>query len=179
MRQNPKYFVALLTAMPAMLASVAPIAAEGDILVAALETEATVAPRAPESKLVNLPPLSFELRAAYKCRGEPMSLTVSVADTYRTLGAEDLAGQRATELTLTVPPQQLPLAADSRFCIAGDTDATDRMLVPGLVMVHASLRCADAEGTSIHYASTPLKARLVCVREPDPPQDDSASSLER
>jgi hypothetical protein len=179
MKQKPKYFPALLASVPALLAWAAPAAAEGNIVVAAPATEAFVMPRAPDSKLVNLPPLSFDLRAAFTCRGEPASLTLSIADTFQTLGSEILAGQRAAELTLTVPPQQLPLAADSRFCIAGDANPTDRLLVPGLVNVHASLRCETPDGSSVHYASAPLKAQLVCNREPAAAQDESVSSADR
>jgi len=179
MRRNPKSFLALLGSIPALLAWVAPVVAEGDIVVAAPDTQVKVAPRAPDSKLVNLPPLSFELRAAFKCKGEPDSLTLSIADTFATLGSEALAGQRAAELTLTVPAQQLPLAADSRFCIADAPDTTDRLLVPGLVIVHASLRCRTAAGMSVHYASAPLGARLACVRENAPTQEDSLPSDER
>ncbi len=179
MRRNPKFFAALAVSIPAMLGAAAPLADEGNLVVAALEAEAEVVPREPASKLVNLPPLHFELRAVFRCRGEPASLTLSIADTFRTLDAEMLRGQRAAELTLTVPSQQLPLAADSRFCVADDPDTTDHLLVPGLVNVHASLRCEGTGGTTVHYANAPLKARLVCVREPAMPQEDSASSDDR
>ena len=179
MTRNPKFFRALVVSMAAMLAAAAVAADEGDIVVAALEAEAEVAPRAPESKLVDLPPLRFELRAVFRCRGEPASLTLSIADTFQTLDAAALAGQRAVEMTLTVPPRQLPLAADSRFCVAGNPATANQLRVPGLVNVHASLRCEGNGGTSVHYANAPLKAQLVCAREPAAPQEDPGSPDDR
>jgi len=150
--------------------------AGGDIVVAAPETEAIVAPRDSDPGLVNLPPLEFELRAAFKCQGEPVSVTLSIADTFATLGSEALAGQRAAEAMLTVPPQQLALAGNARFCIDGDPDTADELLVPGLATAHASLRCTTGESVSVHYASAPLKARLICAREPAPAQEAPSDS---
>lgn len=157
----------------------APAAAAGDILVAAQETEALVAPREANAKLVNLPALKFELRAAFKCKGEPVSLTLSVADTFSTLGSDALAEQRAAETILTVPPQQLALVASKGFCIDDDPDTANELLVPGLATVHASLHCVSDTGTSAHFASAPLKVRLICAREPSADQEASAPSPER
>jgi hypothetical protein len=154
-------------------------AAAGDIVVAARETTAVVTPRAAHLKLVNLPALEFGLRAAFKCKGEPVSVTLSVADTHTTLRRDDLATDRAAETTLIVPPRQLALAANSRFCIADDPETDDQLLVPGLATVHASLRCSGEDGDSVHFASAPLQVRLVCARQPDDDQSPSEASDKR
>ena len=152
-------FAAAMTAASAVAA--------GDIVIAARETTAVVAPREARLKLVNLPALEFALRAAFKCSGKPVSVTLSISDTHATLSQDQLADRRAAETTLTVPPHQLALAASSRFCIAGDPNTADELLVPGLATAHASLQCSDENGASVHFASSPLQVRLICERQPD------------
>lgn len=163
-----------LAALPILVVS-APAAGADDIVVAAPETTAVVSARPVHLKLVNLPTLKFGLRAAFKCKGEPVSVTLSISDTHATLKREQLSGQRAAEATLSVPPQQLALAASSRFCIADDADTSDELLVPGLATAHASLRCSNDDGESVHFASAPLQVRLICERSRDENQEPSDS----
>ncbi len=170
MKQRRSHILALFALIVATLASFAPAHADGQVVVAAQETSAIVTPRTADLKLVDLPALEFALRAAIRCKGEKVSLTLSVADTFKTLGADELADKRAAEATLTVPAGQLALAASSQFCISGDEDSSDELLVPGLATAHASLQCARDGATSVHYASAPLQVRLNCVRPPDDAQ---------
>lgn len=163
----------------ATLAGPAPAVASGDLVVAARETKAAVAPRGADLKLVNLPPLEFGLRAAFRCKGEPVSLTLSIADTYTTLRGEALADERAVELELTVPADQLALAASSGFCVADDPETTDELLVTGFATANASLRCAGDPGHSVHFASAPLQVRLVCTRSPADVQEPPEASADR
>lgn len=165
-----------LSILALFLSSVCTSPAIGDsnVVIAAQDTEAIVAPRAKNLRLINLPALTFSLRAAIRCQGEPTSLTLSIADTYRTLGKDELAGQQATEASLTVPAQQLALAATSRFCIDGDTETSDELLVPGITTAQASLVCASDTNTSVHYASTPLQISLTCDRGPEETQEPSS-----
>lgn len=155
-----------LTILALFLAAVciSPAIADGYIVIAAQETEATVAPRPESLRLVNLPALTFYLRAAIRCKGDPVSVTLSVADTHRTLRKDEIEGQRAAEATLTVPARQLALAATSSFCVKDNPATSDELMVPGLTTAQASLLCASEAGTSMHYASVPLKIRLICDR---------------
>ena len=164
------------TILALFLASVCTSPAVGDsnVVIAAQETEAIVAPRAKNLRLINLPALVFSLRVAIRCQGEPTSLTLSIADTYRTLSKEELVGQRAAEASLTVPAQQLALAATSGFCIDGDTETSDKLLVPGMTTAQASLVCASDTNTSVHYASTPLQISLNCDRGPEKTQEPAS-----
>jgi hypothetical protein len=175
---SPTILALFCTALPVLVAS-APAAAADNIVVAAPETTATVAARSVRLKLVNLPALKFGLRAAFKCKGDAVSVTLSIADTHATLRQDQLVGLRAAEATLTVPPQQLALATSSRFCVADDPDTEDELLVPGLATAHASLRCTNDDGESVHYASTPLQVRLLCERRPMEGQTPSDASEAR
>lgn len=161
------------------LAGIQQALADGQIIVASRETETSVSPGPPGARLIQLPELEFRLRAVVKCKGEPSSVTISIADTVSTLGPEALEDDRSSETALTVPPTQLPLAASSRFCVAGDSSTADEMLVPGLATAHASLRCQNGERESVHFANTQLHLRLKCVREPLEPQVASDSPSDR
>lgn len=179
MKHFSSTIVTSIVATLANLAAASTAVAGGDIVVAAQETTAVVTPREAHLELVNLPALEFGLRAAFKCKGEPVSVTLSVADTHETLRGKGLINQRAVEITLEVPPRQLALAASSGFCVADAPDTDDELLVPGLATAHASLRCASDDGDSVLFASAPLQVRLVCERQPDGNQPPSEASEDR
>ena len=154
-----------------------PAEADSDIVVAAQEAEVRVVPRAAHLRLVNLPALEFALRAAYRCRGEVTSLTLSVSDTVQTLARDVLADQRAAEVRLAVPAQQVAMADSGGFCVAGDPDSADELRVAGFATAAASLRCSRDGNDFVRYASAPLTVRLVCERHED--QEPAASSGDR
>ena len=166
--------VPILALLATILLVVGPAFADSGVVVAAHETEISVTPRNARLRLVNLPTIEFGLRAAIRCSGVPVSLTLSISDTFKTVGADRLDGQRAVEATLTVPPRQLALAASRQFCIADDDNSVNELLVPGFVTAHASLRC-DKDGVStMVFASAPLQLRLTCER-PSADDDQDAS----
>lgn len=152
--------------------------ADSEIVVAARKAEAEVTPRRASVRLINLPSLTFELRAAIHCKGEPVSVTLSVADTFETRDRDQMAGQRAAEASLVVPARQLALAASSRFCIEDDPDTDDELLIPGFATVHASLQCESETGLTVRYASAPLSVRLRCARDPVEGAEDSPKNQE-
>ena len=174
MRQAPNTILAPFLALIMTIA--VPANAENEIVVAAQEAEVRVAPRAAHLRLVNLPALEFALRAAYRCRGEVISLTLSVSDTVQTLARDVLADQRAAEVSLAVPAQQVAMADSGGFCVAGDPGSANELRVTGFVTAAASLRCGRDGNDSVRYASAPLTVRLICARgedqEPPAPSDD-------
>ncbi len=156
---------------------VSPVIADSEIVVAAQETGAEVTPRHAQERLIKLPSFTFQLRAAIHCKGEPVSVTLSVADTFLTQDRDQLAGQRAAEASLTVPARQLAMAASNRFCVEDNHDTEDELFIPGFATVHASLQCETETGVTVHYANAPLSVRLSCAR--DPSASDQDSSLDR
>ena len=140
--------------------------ADGSVVVAAQETLVSVAPHDVRQRLTRLPAIEFGLRAAIRCSGIPTSLTLSISDTFKSIGAERLDGKRAVEVALTVPPRQLALAASRQFCISDDDKPVNELLVPGFVTAHASLRCEKDGISTMHFASAPLQLRLACERPP-------------
>jgi hypothetical protein len=175
MQQAPNLILAPILAL--LMTIALPADADTDIVVAAQETEVRVAPRAAHLRLVNLPALEFALRAAYRCRGDVISLTLSVSDTVQTLAQDALTNQRAAEVRLAVPAQQVAMADSGGFCVAGDPDSANELRVAGFATAAASLRCSRDGEDSVRYASAPLTVRLVCARGED--QDSAASSGDR
>ena len=149
--------------------------AEDRILVTAQETEARVEPREAQQRVAKLPELTIDLRVVIECPGDTESLTLSVADTFKTLDKEDIGASRSAETSLRVPARQLTLGTGKNFCTTGGAEeASDELVVPGLLTAFASLRCAGPEGPSMHYASTPLQVRLICARGLSETQDSSS-----
>ena len=159
------HILALFSA--AVMALVPSARAETDIVLAAPETEIHVAPRAAHIRFVNLPAIEFALRAAYRCRGEVVTLTMSVSDTAKTLSRDELVDQRAAEVRLIVPARQVAMADAGAFCVIGDPQSADEMQVAGFATAAASLRCNNDGSESMRYASAPLTVRLRCSRDED------------
>ncbi len=164
-----------ILALIAAIAATNSAYADDGIVVAARETAALIQPRAANLRPVNLPALEFALRAVIRCKGDPVSLTLSIADTFATLDGATLREQRAAETTLTVPAGQLALTASSSFCVADDSTSTSELLVPGVATVHASLQCLHEGRVAAHFASAPLNVRLSCERSPGEDQEGPGS----
>ena len=167
------YFRAPILALILAMSCIHNVSADGNFNVTAQEALASVTPRAANLRLVELPALEFEFQVAIECAGEAESLTLSVADTFTTLGKDRLRDQQSAVTRLTVPAQQLTLTASDGFCIKNDAATADELLVPGFATAYASLRCAETQGTSVGFASTSLQVRLRCVREPGENQEPS------
>ena len=146
--------------------------AGNDVVVAAPLTSVAVEPRAARLKLVNLPALEFALRAVYRCTGEPVALTLSIADTARSIDRDELLDGRAAEVTLRVPARQVAMADSGKFCISDDPASADELHVDGFATATVSLRCNDDGSVSVHYSSVPLNVRMTCARGEvqDPPE---------
>ena len=149
--------------------------AEDRVFLAAQEAEAAIEPRDSQQRVADLPALTFDFRVAIECPGETESLTLSVADTFETLGKEDIGARRSAETSLSVPASQMTLGSGDKFCIKdGAEEANEELVVPGFLTAFASLRCAGRAGPSMHFASAPLQVRLKCAREPSETQDSSS-----
>ena len=172
MRRQRLPILAPIATIFVAVGSFSPAMADGSIVVAARETAVTIAPRAAGLE-VDLPAIEFALRAAIECKGEPVSVTLSVADAFTTIGRDALRDRRAAEALIEVPAGQLALGPNKAFCVAENEGTSDELLLPGFTTVHASLRCTRDDVESLHFASAPLQLRLSCAREPEPDQESS------
>lgn len=115
--------------------------------------------------LVQLPPLEFRLSISPHCAesGRPESLSITIADTQRTLRGEDLQSGTSLDLAIRVSANQLAPFALQEFCVDPAAEGESLMLTAALA-AQVSLRCARAEQQSIVFAAEPLDIRVDCIR---------------
>ncbi len=133
-----------------------------------------VSPRMAARNYVRLPTLEFTFQLTAHCRGNfgPRAVSLSIADSRRSLSADQLGEANAgSELTVKVPAKQLAPLAIENFCVrqpegAGNVHSTEypgtMMMVPAALSAQASLLCVDEEQEEIVYTSTPLDINLIC-----------------
>jgi len=143
--------------------------ADADLSVRADEAQARILPRENPRQQTRLPSLQFSVRAVFACPDDAVaeSITIGVADAYKRYLPE--AGDKALEAVITVPGDQIASIAIGEFCVEGNT-ATE-MLLGSVATAQVSLRCRDATGPSVRFASSRLPLRLECQR--DEAQDPS------
>lgn len=134
-----------------------------------------IKPRNPDEKRVNPPSLELSVVASFSCPAdaEPESVTVSVADTYKRYGPEEIANTATLEALVTVPGSQLSPIASADFCVDGGSTDEQGLLVPGVATAQISLRCRGESSSSVHFSSVALPIRLLCVF--DESQEPSAA----
>jgi hypothetical protein len=130
---------------------------------------------------LDLPALQFAFAIDAYCVDDlqPVSLSVSVADTRRTLRPSDMDFAKAIEVSLDIPANQLAPVAIRDFCLRTDVGdinvgqaepAGDAQLtLPATLTAQASLRCANDLIEQTVYVAKSLDITLVC-------QTDSAST---
>jgi hypothetical protein len=118
--------------------------------------------------LMHLPDIGFRLGIAAYCAngGQPESLSITIADTKRTLRAEDLQGIRTIDISMRVPARQIAPIALQEFCVDRASEG-DSVLVTSALAVQASLRCSRGDDQSIVFAAEPLDIRVDCIRSAD------------
>lgn len=126
--------------------------------------------------LVSLPPLEFQLSISPHCAasGQPESLSITIADTQRTLRGEDLPSTTTIDLSMRVPASQLAPFALREFCADPASEGESLMLTAALA-AQVSLRCIRGEEQSIVFAAQPLDIRLECT----PSSAEAEAELER
>ena len=127
----------------------------------------TLTPRA-GGRFIDLPAMAFEFSLQPECPPDlqPASLTLSVADTRRSLRANDLLAESLASVTLEVPAGQLAPVATAGFCHADGTDETSSesliLTIRDTLSAQASLRCAGDGAEKIAYVSQALNVTIVC-----------------
>lgn len=116
-------------------------------------------------RLVELPELEFPLRVATHCaaNGRPESVSITIADTRRTLRGEALQDAATVDVSVVVAATQLAPFSLQDFCIDPAAEGQSTTLVSAFT-AQASLRCAHGEQQSIVFAAEPLDIRVHCLR---------------
>jgi len=137
-------------------------------------------------QLINLPMLQFPLAIEPLCGSTARveSISVSVADTRQTFGADDIGEQKIINATLSIPNKQLGPIRIGNFCRSTVAKTVDpgELLIQGALTAHLSLRCTSDEDHSITYVSQALDIILRCNRiddaAPGGPTENQESSAE-
>ena len=118
--------------------------------------------------LVNLPPLEFRLSLSPHCAagGRPESLSITIADTQRTLRGDDLQVTPPIDVSMRVSASQLAPFALRAFCV-DPASGGESLLLPSTLAAQLSLRCARDDEPSMVFAAHPLDIRVDCLPSGD------------
>jgi hypothetical protein len=145
----------------------------------------TVTPRRAGRFGLRLPTLTYTLTLTAYCEENwrPASVSISIADSRKSLDAEQLEQATVLDLQLQVPSNQIAPVRIERFCIEddqkefqpGDTGDNKELagadentvIISAALSAQASLLCATDSEQSITYITKPLDVMLECsVPEP-------------
>lgn len=146
-----------------------------DIGVTADVPTVTVTARLPGATDMRLPSVTYALTVAADCDANwrPDSVSISIADSRAFLDAEQLQSGGELILELRIPSNQIAPLRIENFCIDGykgklHNARKNRVTVPGVMSVQASLRCATESAQSIRYVTVPLDVVLECDAKESP-----------
>ena len=165
--------VVLLTSLSIASGLVSSVAAESldsdGLAIIASAATARVSAGAGGRRALRLPGLDFRFQFRFACPGtsSPQSLSMTIADTHQSLGADELTAEtNVAHARVRIPASQIAPVAIEAFCATEAPSANSSPLtLPSLLSASASLRCGDDEDSSIRYDSVPLDVVLVC--DPD------------
>jgi hypothetical protein len=125
--------------------------------------------------LVNLPDIEFRLSVSTHCanNGRPESLSISIADSQKTLRGEALQSTLPIDVSMRIPAGQLAPFALREFCVDPASEGESLFLTAALA-AQLSLRCSRIEEQSIVFAAEPLDIRVDCIpsaEEAEPASD--------
>ncbi len=140
----------------------------------------TVTPRRAGQFALRLPSLTYTLTLIAYCEEnwQPASVSISIADSRKSLDAEQLEVAAVLDLELRVPSNQIAPLRIERFCIkddqkdfqpdnAGDNKEPagadeNTVIISAALSAQASLLCATDSEQSITYVTKPLDVMLEC-----------------
>jgi hypothetical protein len=126
---------------------------------------AEIDPRPPGPRTIQLPQMTFALRIDALCGAgmRAASASVSISDTRRSLGPEQLGDLTGTELTIRVPQKQLAPLTIENFCFSDiAVGENDDLYIADALSAQVSLRCVGENQHSIIYRVAPLDIALRC-----------------
>lgn len=135
-----------------------------------------VSPRNPGRSFIRLPTLEYRFKIQTQCTDSrsPGSLSLNVADTRKSLAADQIVSGGPTEISLRIPASQIAPLVVEDFCVMpgdkiidGTVEAAMQMTIPSALSAQASLLCEGAEDKTMTYVSRPLDVALVCEPLPD------------
>lgn len=128
--------------------------------------------RVEQRALVQLPSLQYQFDVDRTCDADSKarSVMISVADTRVRVDVESLTGPNNSQLTLSIPAQQIAPIVLENFCWAeAETiESQEALVIRGAFSAQAALLCSDGTTEKTIYASKSLDVLLRCVRKGEP-----------
>ena len=152
----------LLTACLSLGAAIA--SADNTLTLHANEISTQIEPQDQRDTQTRLPSLDVSLLASFNCPQDAQahSITVSVADSHKRYGPDEIADAEILEISVTVPAAQIAPVSLSNFCVDEAPINEVSLLLHSVATAQVSLRCRNQSDTSVHFASTALPLRLFC-----------------
>lgn len=144
--------------------SVMTAAADSTLTLHPNEVSAQIEPHDRLDTQVRLPSLEVSLLARFNCPLDAAahSITISVSDSHRRYGPEEIADSDMLELSIDVPATQIGPVSLSNFCVDGTPMKEAFVLLHGVATAQVSLHCRNQSDASLHFASAALPLRLFC-----------------
>lgn len=139
-------------------------AADAALTLRATESSAQLLRREPGPQHVSLPPLEFSLLATIACASgtRAESVMVSISDTHKRFGPDDIGDKAALDVRVSVPANQIAPVTVADFCITGGPDDEMGLLIPGIATAQVSLRCRSDNDSFVYFESAVLPVRIQC-----------------
>lgn len=141
-----------------------PAAADAALTLHAIESSAQLLRREQGPQHVSLPSLEFSLLATIACpsgtRAE--SVMVSISDTNKRFGPDDIGDKAALDVRVSVPANQIAPVTVADFCTTGGAGDAKDLLLPGIATAQVSLRCHSENESFVYFRSAVLPVRLEC-----------------
>lgn len=130
--------------------------------------------RATGRRFIRLPSMEYRFDMEARCAANlvPKGMSLSIADTRKSLSADDIAAEAITSITLRIPAPQIGPVAVENFCIAPDEESalltgnqkgnTVSLKIVSVLSAQASLLCANDTDSQMVYASKSLDVTLLC-----------------
>lgn len=87
---------------------------------------------------------------------------VSISDTHKRFGPDDIGDKAALDVRVSVPANQIAPVTVADFCIAGEPGVEKGLLVPGIATAQVSLRCRSENESFVYFKSAVLPVRIEC-----------------
>ncbi|MFT5501787.1 MAG: hypothetical protein ACI88G_001926 [Woeseiaceae bacterium] len=167
----------VLTLLAMIFALNAEAAADNRLQLDADTPKVNIETHSAEGNFLRLPGIRFAFRIDAACAEtlQPVSLLLSVADTRKSLRADEISGNATTELALNIPASQIAPVAIQGFCEESGAEENpsgrpqqdpEEKTITAALSVQASLRCASETDEQTLYTSMPLDVILVCNQAP-------------
>lgn len=139
-------------------------AADAALRLHASESSAQLQRREQGPQHVSLPPLEFSLLATIACPSETRadSVMVSISDTHKRFGPDDIGDKTALDVHVSVPANQIAPVTVADFCITGGPGDEKSLLIPGIATAQVSLRCRSENQSFVYSESAVLPVRIEC-----------------